>query len=336
MKRRNSDYVVILLKGMFMGAIDAVPGVSGGTIALVTGIYEELIGSISNVNLKTFKSLRYNSLDVFWKELNGSFLLSLLVGMGIGFLTLMNFVQYTLENYTIQTWSFFLGLVIGSGLLVIKKVKVWSFSYLIVFVLGLYTVYMLTKLPIINTESSPYFLFFVGFIGVCAILLPGISGSLLLLLLGVYKTLKDSISNIEVMNLSLFALGAIFGLMTFSKLIKWLLRSYSSATYALLAGFVFGSVNKLWPWKETIKVLNNQTLEIINLNSVTHLGSLNVFQNQENDYESFSAILESNISPFKYSLINKGEHSYLLCSIILFFVGVSLIMLIEKISYKSK
>lgn len=334
MKKKSFNYFIIGLKGFLMGIADAVPGVSGGTIALVTGIYEELIESISNINLQFFRSLKTDSLRVFWKKFNGSFLLSVLTGISIGFLTSMNIVHYLLGDYPIQSWSFFGGLVGASGFIVLKRVSNWNLLNLLMLLFGFFIVFKLTSLQTSYTNNSLLYLFFVGAIGICAMLLPGISGALILLLLGAYKTLKDSITHFDFLNLSLFISGALFGLLSFSKIIKWSLKRHPNITYALLSGLIFGSFNKLWPWKSTTKVLNNKTFEVIDFSTISNFGSLSIFQKKTRDFDTYKSILEENISPMNFSFINNNEPSYLLNSIVFMSIGFLFVFLLDRVSLK--
>lgn len=333
-KRSKADYLILAIKGFLMGAFDAVPGISGGTIALITGIYEELIGSISSINIYIFKMLRTDSLRVIWSRLNGGFLLAILTGIIIGFLTLMNFIQYLLEIFPIQTWSFFLGLVVASSFIIMRKVLIWNSLNILLLLLGFFLVLKLTSFEIAHTNNNLLYFFFAGAIGICAMLLPGISGALILLILGAYKTLKDSIVNFDYLNLLLFISGALFGLLSFSKIINWSLKKYPNITYALLSGFILGSLNKLWPWKETIKVINNKTFEIVDFSVISNSGSISIFQKRTRDFDTYQAVLEENISPMNFTAINNGEPSYLLHALVFATIGFLLVLVLDKISFK--
>ncbi len=252
MKRTTKDYFTILCKGIAMGAADAVPGVSGGTIAFISGIYEELISSINQINTKTFLILKNKGIKAAWKQINGAFLLTLVTGIFISFLSLMKVAKFLLEHYPILLWSFFFGLVMASVLFIIKQVKKWSLVSIIAMLAAMGIAYYITTLPSLADNNSLLYLFIAAAIAICAMILPGISGAFILVLLGAYKTLGDAIDNYDIKKLFIFALGAVFGLLSFSKLLKWLFNNYKNTTLAILTGFVIGSLNKLWPWKETL------------------------------------------------------------------------------------
>ena len=257
MQRHFKDYLIISLKGIAMGAADAVPGVSGGTIAFISGIYEELIATISNINLKLLKTFKNEGLSAFWKQLNGNFLLALLTGILISFVSFMRLAKYLIENKPILIWSFFFGLIIASIIYVAKQIKVWRPVTFIMLIIGAFLAYYITTLPSLGSSTNAYFLFIAGAIAICAMILPGISGSFILVILGAYKTLSDAFHDFDVKKITLFASGALVGLLSFSHILKWLFKNYENTTLALLTGFIFGSLNKIWPWKETVSVLMN-------------------------------------------------------------------------------
>jgi len=253
MSRNIKDYLVIGLKGMGMGAADVVPGVSGGTIAFISGIYEELLGSISNVNLDLFKTLKKDGLKAAWTQLNGNFLASLFIGIFISIISLAKVIKYLLENEPILLWSFFFGLVLASIIYIAKQITKWNVISVVVLVLGAFLAYYITTLnPLVSENSSPLFIFLAGAIAICAMILPGISGSFILVLLGAYKPVLDALNNRDFKTILVFMAGAIIGLLTFSRVLKWLFKHYKNITLAALTGFIIGSLNKIWPWKQTL------------------------------------------------------------------------------------
>ncbi len=253
MSRKVKDYLVIGLKGMAMGAADVVPGVSGGTIAFISGIYEELLGSISNVNLSLFKTLKTEGFKAAWKQLNGSFLLALFTGIIVSIISLAKVIKYLLENEPILLWSFFFGLVLASIIYIAKQITKWNFIAVLVLVLGAFLAYYITTLnPLVSENSSSVFIFLAGAIAICAMILPGISGSFILVLLGAYKPVLDALNNKDIKTILVFMAGAIVGLLTFSRVLKWLFKHHKNITLAVLTGFIIGSLNKIWPWKETL------------------------------------------------------------------------------------
>lgn len=252
MQRNLLDYLIITLKGMAMGAADAVPGVSGGTIAFISGIYEELISSISQVNFSLLKTLKEDGIKAVWEQVNGNFLLSLLIGIFISFVSFMRLAKYLLEHHPILIWSFFFGLVLASILYVAKQIKQWSFITVIAALAAAFIAYYITTLPSLANNDNPVFLFLAAAIAICAMILPGISGAFILVLLGAYKTLSTAFHDLNIKNILIFVAGAVVGLLSFSKLLKWLFNNHKNITLAILTGFIIGSLNKIWPWKETL------------------------------------------------------------------------------------
>jgi putative membrane protein len=253
MQRSFLDYLKVTLKGMAMGAADVVPGVSGGTIAFISGIYEELISTISGVNLSLITTWREDGFATMWNKLNGNFILALFSGILISIFTVMRLANYLLENHPVLIWSFFFGLVIASIWFVGKQIPKWNFKIVLALLIGAAVAFYIVSLPPLSANSSYLFLFFAGSIAVCAMILPGISGAFILVLLGAYKSVTEAAHDFDVKTLGILALGAIFGLLSFSKVLKWLFVHYSSITLAVLTGFIAGSLNKIWPWKEVLE-----------------------------------------------------------------------------------
>lgn len=250
MNRNLFDYLIITLKGLAMGAADVVPGVSGGTIAFISGIYEELITSINNINFGLIKTLRKDGIKAAWTQLNGNFLVALMFGIGISILSLAKLIKSLLNSEPILLWSFFFGLVIASILFIGKQIEKWNWKAIFGFALAAALAYYITTLPR-GTESvdSTWFLFVAGALAICAMILPGISGAFILVLLGAYEPVLSAINNKDIKMIAIFAAGAIVGLLLFSKLLKWLFSNYKNITFAILTGFILGSLNKIWPWK---------------------------------------------------------------------------------------
>lgn len=253
MKRKKIDYFFITLKGIAMGAADVVPGVSGGTIAFIAGIYEELISSINNINLKAFKILKNDGFSTFWKHINGNFFLALLSGIFISILSLAKGVKWLLENEPIGVWSFFLGLMIASIFFLAKDIQKWGFVTILAMLFSGIIAYIITIIPPLASHSGLVYIFFSGALAICAMILPGISGAFILVLLGAYHTILVALDNWNLSIIGVFALGAIFGILSFSKALKWLFTHYRNTTIAGLTGFIIGSLNKVWPWKEVLR-----------------------------------------------------------------------------------
>lgn len=252
MRRSLSDYIIVTLKGMAMGAADVVPGVSGGTIAFISGIYEEFITAINRINFFALKLLIRRSFRSFWRYINGNFLLALGTGIIMSVLFLVKGLQWLLENQAILLWSFFFGLILSSILLVGKAITKWSAGTVLLLLAGTAVAYYISTLPPLNTSVNLFFLFLSGALAICAMILPGISGAFILVLLGAYRTVLNAIDERDFTIIGATALGAIFGLLSFARLLKWLFNNYKNATLALLTGFIIGSLNKIWPWKETV------------------------------------------------------------------------------------
>lgn len=263
-QRRLFDYAMVTLKGMAMGAADVVPGVSGGTIAFISGIYEELINSINNIKPSLLLVWRKEGFKAFWQKLNGNFLAALFSGIFISVFSLAKFLSWLLENEPVLLWSFFFGLVTASILLVGKEIKRWSAITVITLLIGAAIAYYITELPPNeNVDSIPY-LFLSGALAVCAMILPGISGAFILVLLGSYKTILDVVHERDIKMIATVAAGAIVGLLSFARLLKWMFKNYRNITLAILTGFIIGSLNKIWPWKKVLetKVFDDKVIVI--------------------------------------------------------------------------
>lgn len=335
MKRTIKDYFLIGLKGIAMGAADVVPGVSGGTVAFISGIYEELLNSISNINLNLLKTLKRNGLKTAWEQLNGNFLISLLIGIAISLISLAKVISWLLKNEPVLLWSFFFGLVLASILYMAKQITQWSITSFVLLIAGGILAYWITTLnPLVSDNSSPLFLFLSGAIAICAMILPGISGSFILLLLGGYKPIIDAVNNRDLKTFAIVAAGAVVGLLTFARVLKWLFAHYKNTMLAVLTGFIAGSLNKIWPWKQTQMVFDKASGNTIPFSEVSDYGTLSVFQKNINNFESIKLISEQSILPNHYSAINQAINPQLLPAIGLAIVGFALILLLEKLAVK--
>jgi len=232
-----------------MGAADVVPGVSGGTIAFISGIYEELLETINSVNIGALKTLKNEGMKAAWKSINGNFIVTLFLGIGISIASLAKLISYVLEAHPILIWSFFFGLVLASILYVGKQVKSWNAGSIVSLIIGTGLAFWITILPPLSSSNELWFIFVSGMIAICAMILPGISGSFILLLMGSYQTVLGAVKDKEFFTIAVFMLGAIMGLLSFSKILKWMFAKYHDLTIAVLTGFLIGSLNKLWPWK---------------------------------------------------------------------------------------
>ena len=257
MERRIKDYAVLTLKGMAMGAADVVPGVSGGTIAFIAGIYDELINSIKSINMHSLKLLFTGKIAAFWKAVNGNFLFALLLGIAISVFSLAKLITYLLLNEPVLVWSFFFGLVLASTWFVTKDIKGWNWKTVAGFVGGAVIAYYITVATPAETSTNLMFIFLCGAIAICAMILPGISGSFILVLLGKYFYVMEAVKTLDLVVLGVFAFGAALGITSFSRVFSYALKNFRNITLSVLSGFMLGSLNKVWPWKEVEKLVSD-------------------------------------------------------------------------------
>ena len=253
MKRNLKDYGLLVLKGMGMGAADVVPGVSGGTIAFIVGIYEELIDSIKSINGASLKLLFTGKIAAFWKAINANFLLSIIAGIGISIFSLAKIITWLLTDHPILVWSFFFGLVLASTWFVSKDIKKWDWKTILSYIIGIVIAFYITVATPAETPSNLFFIFLCGAIAICAMILPGISGSFILVLLGKYFYIMEAVKTFNIPVMLVFICGAAIGITSFSRVLSFALRRFHDITISVLAGFMLGSLNKVWPWKETIE-----------------------------------------------------------------------------------
>ncbi len=306
MKRTAGNYLLLVLKGMGMGAADVVPGVSGGTIAFISGIYEELINSIKSINFKSAKLLLSGKFAGFWEAINGNFLLAVLLGIAISIFSLAKGLEYLLHNYPILVWAFFFGLIVASTIYVARTVRKWDTGTIIAAIIGTIVAYFITVISPAEANTTWWFIFLSGSIAICAMILPGISGSFILVLLGMYRFILEAVGNFDIVVLLIFMAGAATGIIAFSNLLSWLLRKFHNLTIALLAGFMVGSLNKVWPWKQVTETFTDRHGEI-------------------------KPLAEINILPGTYEQIT-GANPMLTGAVLLVLAGFALIFIIEGIS----
>ncbi len=292
-----------------MGAADVVPGVSGGTIAFITGIYDTLLESIRRVNPGLLKVLRQSGLKGAFQHINGLFLISLFGGIFVSILTLAKVISWLLITHPIPLWSFFFGLILVSVYHIGRQIQHFAINRIIGFLVGLAFAYTITVLQ--PMEMSPTTINFViaGSIAICAMILPGISGSFILLLLGMYAPILNAVKSVELGTLGLFILGCIIGLLTFSHLLSWLLRNARDLTLITLTGLMVGTLPKIWPWKETITWRTNSHGEQVPL-------------------------LQNNLWPADFEQLS-GQPAQLTLAIVLMLSAIMLVLLLEKFGAKS-
>lgn len=318
MRKLIPDYLIITLKGIAIGAADVVPGVSGGTIAFISGIYEELINTINGVNLSVLKTWKNEGIKAAWKQLNGNFLLALLTGVALSILSFAKIITHLLHEKPLLVWAFFFGLVLASILLMWKEVRKWNAKNILGLLVGAALAFWITMAQPTTAVDSYYYLFLSGFIAIIAMILPGVSGAFILLLLGSYKTviglindLRENIVNwnSEVLppiflKLMTFGIGAILGLKVFSKILTWMFANHKNITFSVLVGFMIGSLNKLWPWKQ-------------------------VLQTTTDSHGAVIPLVEKNVSPMAF----EGDPQYIFVTF-LCLTGFALILILERFAPK--
>lgn len=304
-KRTLKEYAGISLRGMAMGAADVVPGVSGGTIAFITGIYEELLSTLSGIKPSLLKVWKTEGFKSFWEKANLSFLVALLVGIGIAVFSLSHLLAWLLENEPVLLWSFFFGLVLASVFFVGKQVTKWGIGTVIAFVVGAAIALIVTSLPPMVNETTNLFVFICGMIAICAMILPGISGSFILLILGAYEVIIKAVKSFDLTKIIIFGAGCIVGILSFSHLLNWMFKKHRNVTISLLTGFLLGSLQKLWPWQEKLELLHTKS-------------------------DGEEVYLMGNVLPGNFT----GDPQ-LVGTIICFIVGFALIFALERFSKKS-
>ena len=245
------------LKGLAMGAADIVPGVSGGTIAFITGIYQPLLESLSSIDMSLFSLYKSKGIAACWKKINGNFLVVLAAGIAISLISFAKITKYLMHNYPPLLWSFFFGLICASLFILKKQIKTWKWSIIALVSLGTLIGALVTQIPPVVISIGYLNIFFAGYIAICAMILPGISGSYILLLLGLYRFMLEALLNFELAIITVFISGCLLGLLSFSRFLRWCLSCYHDATIAILGGFMIGSINKVWPWKRAVQFITD-------------------------------------------------------------------------------
>lgn len=262
--------IMVAVKGACMGAADVIPGVSGGTIAFIMGIYDEFVGSLASINGEALKLLLKGRFSAFWKHINGSFLLSLVAGIGISVIALAGLMQMLLSDFPIQTWAFFFGLIVASSIFIIRGISGWKLRDGLLLILGVALGAVICTLSPTQTPDGLWFIFLSGALAICAMILPGISGSFILLILGKYQYIMGCISGLvsgvdftrNLLILGVFGLGAIIGILSFTRFLHWLLARWKKETMIVLAGFIIGSLVKIWPWANAEAIVLSQFPEL--------------------------------------------------------------------------
>ncbi|EHA1080520.1 DUF368 domain-containing protein [Photobacterium damselae] len=296
--------LITFLKGMAMGAADVVPGVSGGTIAFITGIYDTLLESIRRINPKLISVLKEKGLKGAFEHVNGAFLIALFAGILTSIFTLARFITWMLHTHPIPLWSFFFGLIIVSVIHMFKQVDRWALTRFIAVILGAAFAYGITVVNPVSMDPTPVNIVIAGAIAICAMILPGISGSFILLLLGMYAPILGAAKSMDVVTLGLFAMGCVVGLLTFSHVLSWILRNYRDIALTFLTGLMIGTLGKIWPWKETLTWRINSHGEQVPL-------------------------VEQNLSPFNFEHVT-GQPALLGYAVVAMILGIAIVWGLEK------
>ncbi|MCS7004560.1 MAG: DUF368 domain-containing protein [Cytophagales bacterium] len=302
------EKLILYLKGVAMGAADVVPGVSGGTIAFISGIYETLLSSIQAFDKQAIKMLLQLEIKNFWQKINGNFLLTLLAGIGTSIISLAKLVTWLLEHQPVLIWSFFFGLVVASAITVAKKIQKWDATLAILGLSGAIIAYWITVATPAETPDALWFVFFSGAIAICAMILPGISGSFILLLLKKYHYILSALTSFKIDVIITFIVGAIFGLLSFSRVLKYLLHRFHDATIVVLTGFMVGSLNAVYPWKIVVQTYTDR-------------------------HGIEKPLIRQNVSPFEYESLTH-QPAYIGWAILLAILGVFLVFFLEHYSEK--
>ena len=302
---RRIDWLWLFLKGAAMGAADVVPGVSGGTIAFITGIYDRLLDALRSLTPMALAILLRQGIPAFWQAIDGWFLLTLAGGILLSVLTFAHMIGYALEHYAILVWSFFFGLVVASALYLARQTPHWRWREVVALLCGSVIALTIASLRPVELPAEGWMLFLAGAIAICAMILPGISGSFILLLMGMYQVFIAAVQTLDFGLLISFAGGCVVGLLAFSHLLSWLLKHYRSLMYTLLTGFLAGSLKLLWPWKQVLET------------TVDRHGDLR-------------PLVQINVLPSRYTELT-AEPALFVWALLCATVGLALVLLLERV-----
>lgn len=300
----KTNYFLLYLKGLAMGAADVVPGVSGGTIAFITGIYDELLASIKAVNPNAVKILFQQGFKAFWQYVNGTFLLTLIAGIATSFLLLAHAITWLMAYFPLLFWAFIFGLIMASCIHVGKMLQEFNWKIALLFLLGAAVVYAVTEMKPVEVELTYSMAFVAGSIAICAMILPGISGSFMLLMMGLYGPIMLALKGLDLAMIASFVAGCVTGILLFAHLVSYCLQRFRGLSLAFLTGMLFASLNAVWPWR-----IITETIQI---------------------GEKIKPVLESNVLPTQYELMT-GNDSMVVYCVLLAFIGFSLVIALEQI-----
>lgn len=308
--RTLKDYILLFLKGLCVGIAHAVPGVSGGTIVFITGIYTELLHSLNEIDRDAFRLLVTFQFVALWKKINGNFLFIVMAGIVTSLFLLAGIVFNLLINYPVFILSFFFGVIFASVALVLKEIKTWGYKPIVFFLLSAALAYFATTLSPVQTNDSLWVVFICGIVAICSMILPGLSGAFMLVLLGKYQFMISTFAELNLTAVVVFSVGCVLGLLGFARLITWVLDHYHRITIALLAGLMFGSLNKLWPWRQALEYVTNTKGQQV-------------------------AVFDKSILPW-HSLAVTGKDPQLFQAILMMSLGVFIVIVLERIATRLK
>lgn len=320
------ERVLLALKGMVMGVAEVIPGVSGGTIAFITGIYEELLNTIKSFNFSLFATLKNEGFKGLWQAINGNFLLFLLSGMGLGVIVGVFGVSHMMITYPEILWAFFFGLILASFIYIVRQVSQWNVVSICLLVLGALAAYFITILEPGNGGENLFFIFLAGMIAISALILPGISGSFILLLLGMYSIVIPAVKSVlsfedlsELTLVLVFAAGCLVGLVSFARILSWTFKNYNNQTLAVLSGIMLGSLNKIWPWRNPLKFIDEDGV----VQNALPVGA------DASIFESIKVLKEVNVMPEAY-FTGEPNTMYVIIALLIGFGSVFIMTRFQK------
>ncbi len=318
MLETTGDRIKLVLKGAAMGIAEVIPGVSGGTIAFITGIYERLIDAIKSLDVEFIGYVLKLKIGKAWAHMDGTFIGFLLLGMAMGIGVGVFGVSHLMKNYPEELWGFFFGLIMASALYIARRVSDWKLANIAFLILGAVLAFLITILNPSSGNTNLFYIFISGIIAISALILPGISGSFILLLMGVYTvimpTVKHFLSTLDpadIMILSVFALGCLTGLAAFSRVLSWLFHNHRDATLATLTGVMLGSLNKIWPWRNPVKWMDDEG---------------HIFENVTSDFEDLRVVVEQKVLPAQYTWDDPNTIVVIVCAV----VGFMTVFLLDR------
>lgn len=305
----QTSFVGIFLRGLAMGAADIVPGVSGGTIAFITGIYQRLLNSIQSFHPRLFRVFKEQGIAAVWQQIDGTFIVYLLSGIFVSILSLVRVMSFLLTEYPSFLWAFFFGLILSACYIVGRQVSDWKPLNIFILIVGSAVALFISLATPTQVEPTLWLVFFAGSIAICAMILPGISGSFILLLMGMYTFIIEAVKSFEFVVLGVFAVGCILGLLMFARVLNYLLLSKKDQTLALLIGFMLGSLNTLWPWKHTLTFRTNSKGESV-------------------------PFIQDNVLPATYQQLT-GTNAEVVWVVGLVLAGIGMVLLVDKLAHRS-